>query len=32
MGSEGKKTSSKKEDTDAWTKKQIEIAKSFDQL
>lgn len=32
MGSEGKKTSSKKDEADAWTKKQMEIAKSFDQL
>jgi len=32
MGSEEKKTSSKKEEADAWTKKQIELAKSFDNL
>jgi hypothetical protein len=32
MGSEGKKTSSKKEEKDARTQKQMEIAKSFDHL
>ena len=32
MGSEGKKTSSKKEEADAWTKKQMDIAQSFDNL